>query len=111
MSNTNPLPFRAAPDQYQKQADALFSALVSADEEVAWRFKWEHPRFRGKPVADVKSAAKAGTLTLADAQTVVAREYSFVNWGDLAAFSKAVQNEGPILTFEAAVEAVISGNA
>jgi ankyrin repeat protein len=106
VSRAASLPFRATLDQYQQQADALFDALKSGDEAVEWRFKWEHPRFRGKVVADVRAA----TLDLSDAQVVVAREYGFENWAHLAAFADIIQHDGAVARFETAVEAVVSGD-
>ena len=87
-------------------ADALFSALTSGGHEARWRFKWEHPRFRGKPVTDVDVA----TLDVADARTVVARQYAFESWTDLVEFTEMITRDDAIARFEAAVEAVISGN-
>jgi ankyrin repeat protein len=98
--------FRLAVDEYQKQAEALFGALQSGDEAAQWRFKWEHPRFRGKTVADVRAA----TLDLADAQRVVAQEFAFDTWADLVAFTDAVRRDGSVNLFETAVEAVVSGD-
>ena len=106
MSRSGSLPFRAPLEDYQKESDALFKALKSRDEAAEWRFKWMHPRFRGKSVADVKAA----TLDPADAQAVIAPEHGFENWPELVAFADAIRHEGPITTFETAVEAVISGD-
>jgi ankyrin repeat protein len=106
MSSADQLPYRAALEEYQHQAEALLAALKSADEAAAWRFKWLHPRFRGRPVTDVKAA----TLDIADAQVVVAQEYGFASWVDLAEFTEAVRRDGPVARFEAAVEAVVSGD-
>jgi len=64
MSGADPLSYDAALEEYQRQADALFQALRSGADEARWRFKWEHPRFRGKSVGEVDAA----TLDLADAQ-------------------------------------------
>jgi ankyrin repeat protein len=107
MNPTDGLPYRANLQQYENQADALLKALQSADEGAAWRFKWMHPRFRGKSVSDVRAAA----LDAADAQAVIAAEYGFDTWSNLATFTQAVQEDGPVARFEAAVEAVISGDA
>src|SRR5438034_2610766 len=63
--------------------------------------------FRGKSLADVRAAA----LELSDAQAVVAREYSFEKWADLAAFAEAVRQDKAVSQFETAVDAVISGDA
>src|SRR5256885_12865101 len=106
MSSAESLPFRASIEDFQKQADALFGALQSGDKAAEWRFKWMHPRFRGKSVADVRAA----TLGPSDAQAVIAPEYGFENWPDLVAFTDAIRQEGPITRFETAVEAVISGD-
>src|SRR5437879_10806712 len=106
MSSPESLPFRAALEDYQNEADALFTALNSRDEAAEWRFKWMHPRFRGKSVADVRAAMFGPS----DAQAVVAPEYGFKNWPDLVAFTNAIRQEGPITRFETAVEAVISGD-
>jgi ankyrin repeat protein len=100
------LSYRATLAEYQQQAEALFDALRSGDEAAAWRFKWEHPRFRGKSVNDVRAA----TLDLADAQLVVAHEYGFEKWTDVAEFADAVRRDGPVARFEPAVEAVVSGD-
>lgn len=107
MNTANPLPFRASLNEYEQQAQALFAALQSHDEAAEWRFKWEHPRFRGKPVAEVKAAA----LELNDARLVVAHEYIFESWVALAEFAEAVKADDPVVRFEMAVEAVISGDA
>ena len=106
MSSPESLPFRASPKEYQEQANALFEGLKSHDQAAEWRFKWLHPRFRGKSVADVRAAA----LELSDAQAVIAHEYSFENWADLVAFTKAVTLDRSVIQFESAVEAVISGD-
>jgi ankyrin repeat protein len=106
MTSANLLTYRATLEAYQQRAEALLNALKSADEAAEWRFKWSHPRFRGQSVTDVRAA----TLDATDAQVVVAHEYCFDSWADLAEFTDAVSRDGPIERFEAAVEAVISGD-
>src|SRR5207244_5128450 len=96
---------RATLAEYQQQAHALLDALRSGDEAAAWHFKWQHPRFRGKSVKEVQPAA----LELADALVVVAHDYGFETWADVAEYTDAVQRDGPVARFEAAVEAVGSG--
>src|SRR5437667_9644845 len=103
--SSDPLPFDAALEGYEKQAQALFEALKSGDEAAAWRFKWNHPRFRGKSITDVRAA----TLELADAQAVIAREYSLESWPSLVSFTDAVQRDGTVSPFETAVEPGGSG--
>jgi len=102
-----PLDIRAVAD-YERQAETLLSALKSGDNDAAWRFKWEHPRFGGKTVDEVNAATP--DLDLDDARLVVARQQSFETWRDLAAFVDAVVEPGPVATFETAVEAVVSGD-
>lgn len=106
MTSTGPLPFRATMAEHHRAAEVLFGALTRGDQAAAWRFKWEHPRFRGAGVSEVRTA----TLDLADAQLVHAREHAFATWDDLAAFTDAVARDGPVADFEDAVEAVISGD-
>jgi ankyrin repeat protein len=106
VSRSEPLSHRAPLEEYELQARALFDALQSGDIAAAWRFKWLHPRFRGQPV----TAVRAATLDLADAQLVVAQEYSFDTWADLARFTAAVRQDARVERFESAVEAVISGD-
>jgi ankyrin repeat protein len=106
MSAPEPLPFQASLEQYEQQALALFDALNAGDEPAQWRFKWLHPRFRGKLVTNVQ----ATKLELPDAQLVVAHEYAFETWAELAAFTEIVQRDGPVKRFETAVEAVVSGD-
>src|SRR5438552_68743 len=106
MNRSESLPFNARLEEYQQQAKTLFERVKSHDEQAEWRFKWMHPRFRGKSVADVRAAA----LELADAQAVIAHDYSFETWADLAAFTEAVRRDGPVTRFEIAVEAIIAGD-
>jgi len=103
---TPPLPWTAAVEDYQRQAEALFEALEAGDESAAWRFKWEHLPFRGKSILDVRNA----TLDVTDAQEVVAREYGFENWANLTGFAQTVASDQNIALFEAAVEAVVAGD-
>jgi ankyrin repeat protein len=107
MSASEPIPYSAPLETYEQRARELFDALTAGEETAAWRFKWQHPRFRGKTADDVRAA----TLDLADAQLVIARDYGFENWSDLAAFVVDVSRDGPVATFERAVEAIVTGDA
>lgn len=106
MHSAGSLPFRAPLDDYRREAGELFAALQAGDEAAAWRFKWEHPRFKGKTLSDVQSA----TLDLTDAQTVIAQEHSFHTWDELADFTRVVATDESVARFEEAVEAVVSGD-
>ena len=106
MSDADPLPFTAGLEDYCREADALLAGLRAGNQDARWRFKWVHPRYHGKPVEEVEEA----TLDLPDARLVVARDHGFEDWADLARFTEAVARGGAALTFEKAVEAVISGD-
>ncbi len=106
MMSSSSLSFRAILDEYRHQAEGLFEAFKSGDESAAWRFMWTHPRFRDKLMTDVRAAP----LDLADAQTVIAREYGFESWSALADFADAGRHDDAVGRFEAAVEAVVSGD-
>jgi Ankyrin repeats (3 copies) len=106
MSSAESLSYRAGLEEYEHQAQSLFDALKSGDDAAAWRFKWEHPRFRDKLVADIRAA----TLDVADARVVIAHSYGFETWSDLAQFTGAVRQGGAVEHFETAVEAVVAGD-
>jgi hypothetical protein len=104
MSLSEPLSYLAPLAEYESQADALLAALQAGDEDAAWKFKWIHPRFRGKTVADMKSAK----LGPDDARMVVAQDYGFEGWPELEGYTAVVQY-GPVRRFETAVESVVAG--
>lgn len=106
MTELKPLPFTASPGEYLVQAEALVADVRDGDEAAAWRFKWEHPRFRDEQV----EAVRAAQLELEDAKLVTARGYGFESWSDLAAFSEAVGRDRAVLRFETAVDAVVDGD-
>jgi ankyrin repeat protein len=93
---------------FERQAETLLSALKSGDNDAAWRFKWEHPRFGGKTIDEVRAATP--DLDLDDARLVVAQQQSFDTWADLVTFVDAVSRPGSVSRFEAAVDAVVSGD-
>jgi ankyrin repeat protein len=100
------LPFRATLAEYQQEAQRLYEAVQAGDNDARWSFKWMHPRYKGMSVGDVEAA----TLGLTDAQVVVAQEYAFNKWDELVKFADAVTREGQIVTFETAIDAVVSGD-
>ncbi len=106
MNASDFLPYRSTLAEYEKQADTLLEAVKAHDEAAEWRFKWMLPRFRGRPIGEVRAAS----LELADAQLVVALEYGFESWADLASFTEAVGRDGSCQRFEAAVDAVVVGD-
>jgi len=101
-----PLPFTAPLGAYLDQAQSLLADLHAGDEAAAWRFKWEHPRFRDQQIGEVRSA----TLDLEDAKLVTARSYAFEGWDDLAVFAERATSDRAVVRFESAVDAIVSGN-
>lgn len=91
---------------YEADAAAALTALRAGDDTAAWRFKWNHPSFRGRHVREVRSA----TLTLDDARLLIAREQAFATWPDLERFAADVASGGEVPQFERAVEVVVGGD-
>ena len=106
MTELQALPFTASLGEYLVQAESLLADLRDGDEAAAWRFKWEHPRFRDRHVGEVRSAA----LDLEDVKLVTARSCAFESWNDLASFTDAVSRDRGILRFETAADAVVGGD-
>ena len=105
MSDAGWLPHTAPPADYEREAAALLEALRSGADEARWRFKWDHPRFRGRHVREVPAG-----LDLGDARLVTARRYAFESWDDLVAFAGTVGCDPAVARFETAVEAVVAGD-
>jgi ankyrin repeat protein len=105
MNVAGSLSYRAGLDEYRQQADALFAALQAGEDTAAGRFKWMHPRFRGKSITEVQAA----TLDESDAQLVVAQEHCFKTWADVVEFIAAVSRDAAVAHFEAAADAVVAG--
>jgi ankyrin repeat protein len=104
--NDDELPDSATLEDYDRRARALLGALKAGDDAARWRFKWEHPRFRGKLVG----AVDAATLDLDDARVVIAHGHAFDTWDQLVAFTRAVKDDPAVARFEEAVEAVVAGD-
>jgi ankyrin repeat protein len=107
VSDAHPsLPITAPLDAYLDQARSLLADVQAGNEAAAWRFKWEHPRFRDEQVGAVRSA----TLDLDDAKLVTARQYAFERWDDLAAFAERASTDESVVRFETAADAVVAGS-
>src|SRR5437763_5315358 len=98
----------AHPDlqQYRKQAKDLLKDLKSGDTGAIRRLRQHHPHFDKPSHPEIRSAR------LADTQLVIAREHGFESWPK---FSKQIEalthNSSPAAVWEAAKNAVISGDA
>jgi hypothetical protein len=105
--STDPVtPFRDALEQASNRATTLAAALAAGERDAAWRVRWEHPRFRDRPITEVEAAS----LGLPDAELVVAREQGFGTWEDLLSFSDRSDRDQSLARFERAVDAVVSGD-
>jgi ankyrin repeat protein len=102
------LPWTSTLPEYERQARGLIDALKAGDHEAAWRFKWLHPHFRGKVLADVLTSLPS--LDLADARLVIAHDYHFSTWEDLTTFIRKAVSDQEVRRFETAVEAVVGGD-
>jgi ankyrin repeat protein len=106
MTESVPLSFRDPHDAYAREADRLLDALRARDDAAAWRVRWGHPRFRDRPLDEVRAAA----LDADDARLVVAREHCFDTWDELATFTDRVAHGGVVARFERAAEWVVDGD-
>jgi hypothetical protein len=111
------LPYNAPLSAYQAQADALLAGWRAGDDEAV-RFFWQrHPRFRRPDVLWLpKQIEKEDVLkepmTVDDARLALAYWYDFRDWEALSEWVGATTDAtSDVPPFEAAVEAVINGNA
>ncbi len=73
------LPRRPHLDIPKRQARELLEQWRTREPEALARIRERHPKFR---VLD-EAAVAAATFRLADAQLVIAREYTYATWGEL----------------------------
>ncbi|HBY60861.1 MAG TPA: hypothetical protein DEH78_13645 [Solibacterales bacterium] len=110
------LPFDAPLASYQAQAETLLAAHAAGDEAALRIIHHCHPRFLDAKVPWMPLHLTAEDIRRApfdsdDARLTVARGYNFLDWPALAAYAAAVADRATaVYRFEAAVEAVISGN-
>jgi len=131
MSDAIPLPPRPNLEQYKKLAKDFQHACKSGDSDAIrqWAARWMNTlaRLQGFEMTEFhreaqrieqrwhnfqKSSKRPARCTLADAQFFVAREHGFTSWPK---FSKHLQGLGransPVSNFEAAADAIASGDA
>jgi hypothetical protein len=110
------VPFDADLGDYEDQADAVLAAWREGDKDAIALVHRRHPRFLDdkikwlpKPMSEDDVAASP--FDVDDARLTVARWYDFADWPALARHVDQVTLRGsPTAEFEAAVEAVISGD-
>jgi ankyrin repeat protein len=93
-------------ERYEAEAVALLDAAKGGAQEALARFKWELPRYRGRPMKDVDPQ----TLDLSDARTVVAHSEAFESWLDLVRFTEDLERDTALQRFESAVDAIVTGD-
>src|SRR5690242_362475 len=99
------LPARPSLEQYRKQAKDLFKARRSP--EATNRIKRFHPRFKKLTEAEIADA----TLSLADAQWVIAREHAFESWPKFVKhIQELVRADSAVSRFELAADAIVTGD-
>ena len=105
--DTKEFPAHPNLEQYKKQAKEFLKALQEADTKTLVRVRRNHPRFRKLDEAEFR----AQPFVLADAQLVIAREYGFESWPK---FVKGMEDlrrkDSPFSIFEAAADAIVSGD-
>src|SRR5262245_55464309 len=93
------LPPHPSLEQLRKQAKDLLKAYRAGDAHAAQRVRDVLPR-----IAD----DGAGNIVLADVQFVLAREYGFANWADLAHRIEALQPAGALQSLESLAADIFS---
>jgi hypothetical protein len=117
MSLPQYLPFDAPPGAYEAQAAQLLAGHAAGEPSALRIFHSCLPRFLDpevpwKPLPITEDEIRAARLSHADAQLALARAYSFRDWAALIAYSTAATFlDSATHRFEAAVEAVIGGDA
>jgi Ankyrin repeats (3 copies) len=95
------LPVHPNLDQYRTQAKELLKAFESQDAKAIERIRRWHPH--GRELTE---------LALADAQLILAREYSFESWPKFTRCVRELsQANSPFALFERAADAVVNGDA
>lgn len=136
MSDALPLPPRPRLEQYRKLAKELRHACESVDDGAIrdWALRWIRTLTRLRspnPASDVdrqinrlatrveqhwqqwhKNKDASDPCRLTDAQFFIAREHGFASWPKFADhLSSLAQQHSPVSNFEAAVDAIVTGDA
>jgi hypothetical protein len=96
-----PLPYGAGLDEYQKKAEDLLAAIASSDPNALQLIRQFNPRLPGRAHTNERdrltdSEIRSVSVTLADAQCVVAGCCGFESWSKVAEFAEAVSQEGTV---------------
>src|SRR5215471_2018679 len=115
MSDALPLPARPHVEYYKKLAKELQDACQSSDQAAfhAWIERVAREEGDARRVEDHwrKYRETHTDCALTTAQFFVAREHGFTSWPKFAAHVQALSDEASgVATFEAAVDAIVSGD-
>ena len=100
------LPVRPNLDQYKKQAKELLKGVRSGDRDALDRVLRSHPRLNKAP-----ARIDATTITLADAQLVIAREHGIDSWTTFVERIDAILGErSPKAVWRRIESAVLAGD-
>jgi ankyrin repeat protein len=111
-----PLPAKPDLDRYDRQARKLVTVFRSGDAETMRWIRQRHPRLPGRPNTNDRNGVsddeiRRTKVTLADARAIVAGAHQFANWLKFAQHIRSLNQKGSaIAQFEAAVDAIISGD-
>jgi ankyrin repeat protein len=110
-----PVPWRSPLSVYAEQAEQLLAGHRRGDKTALDLFHRNHPRFldeqikwRPKFISDRE--IRDTPLSPDDGRLAIARYYDFADWASLVSWVEAILVDGPVFEFEAAVEAVVSGD-
>lgn len=107
MTPLQPIPFDAALDQYEKQADELLKAHRIGHTQLLTSIQEYHPGFHNRAVADIRTLP----FSLADAQLTIARFHHFRDWKILTTYVREVRRgQSTTWQFESAIEALVNGD-
>jgi hypothetical protein len=100
------LPARPNLDQYKKQAKELLKGIRSGEPDARDRLHRVHPRWTSPNRTD------STTVTLADAQLVIAREHGSDSWKTFTERIDAILGDrSPKAVWQRVEQAVLAGNA
>ena len=111
------LRFNAQLRGYVQQAEALLAGWQSGDRQAERIFRSKHPKFLDDKIPWLErrmsdAEVRATPIDRDDALLAVARAYDFLDWASLVSWVEAVHVPGsPVARFEAAVDAIVDGDA
>lgn len=99
--------FDAPRSAYEDKATVLLEAAKGHDDASLQILKWTLPRYQSAAI----NAVDPDAITLEDCRQSVAIDHAFESWYDLTAFAEVQIQDHRVYSFEAAVEAIVDGEA